>query len=41
MKAMPRPSRRLLFYRLGTLAGAALVIVAALGEWLGWWLPSP
>ena len=37
MREALRPSRRLLFYRLGMLAGATLVIVAALGEWLGWW----
>ena len=37
MRETLRPSRRLLYYRLGMLAGAALVIVAALGEWLGWW----
>ena len=37
IKDILRPSRRLLVYRLGMLAGAVLVIIAALGEWLGWW----
>lgn len=32
-----RRSRRLLYYRWGMIAGLALMLLAALGEGLGWW----
>jgi hypothetical protein len=33
----PRAGRRLLYYRVGMYAGLALVALAIVGEWLGWW----
>jgi hypothetical protein len=33
----PRTGRRLLYYQVGMYAGLALVALAIVGEWLGWW----
>jgi hypothetical protein len=29
--------QRLFYNRVGMAAGSALILLAAIGEWLGWW----